>query len=42
VLGAIALLAVPAVLALVRRRELSDAVAKTMSREPPPALASTR
>jgi Na+/melibiose symporter-like transporter len=39
VLGAIALLAVPAIFALVRRNELSDAVAKTTSREPQPALA---
>jgi EmrB/QacA subfamily drug resistance transporter len=41
VLGAIALLAVPAVFALVRRDELSDAVAKTTIREPQPALAGT-
>ncbi len=41
VLGAIALLAVPAIFALVRRDELSDAVAKTTIREPQPALAST-
>ena len=39
VLGAIALLAVPAIFALVRRAELSDAVAKTTIREPQPALA---
>jgi MFS family permease len=39
VLGAIALLAVPAILALVRRDELSDAVAKTTIREPQPVLA---
>jgi EmrB/QacA subfamily drug resistance transporter len=39
VLGAIALLAIPAIFALVRRDELSDAVAKTTSREPQPALA---
>jgi EmrB/QacA subfamily drug resistance transporter len=38
VLGAIALLAVPAIFALVRRDELSDAVAKTTIREPQPAL----
>jgi EmrB/QacA subfamily drug resistance transporter len=38
VLGAIALLAVPAIFALVRREELSDAVAKTTIREPQPAL----
>jgi EmrB/QacA subfamily drug resistance transporter len=41
VLGAIALLAVPAIFALVRRDELSDAVAKTTIREPKPALAGT-
>ncbi|MFZ0381460.1 MAG: MFS transporter [Solirubrobacteraceae bacterium] len=40
VLGAIALLAVPAIFALVRRDELSDAVAKTTIREPRPVLAS--
>jgi MFS family permease len=34
VLGAIALLAVPAIFALVRRGELTDAVAKTTTREP--------
>jgi EmrB/QacA subfamily drug resistance transporter len=39
VLGAIALLAVPAIFALVRRDELSNAVAKTTIREPQPALA---
>ncbi len=39
VLGAIALLAIPAIFALVRRDELSDAVAKTTIREPQPALA---
>jgi EmrB/QacA subfamily drug resistance transporter len=39
VLGAIALLAVPAIFALVRRDELSDAVAKTTLREAQPALA---
>jgi EmrB/QacA subfamily drug resistance transporter len=38
VLGAIALLAVPAIFALVRRDEISDAVAKTTTREPQPAL----
>ena len=38
VLGAIALLALPAIFALVRRDELSDAVAKTTIREPQPAL----
>jgi EmrB/QacA subfamily drug resistance transporter len=41
VLGAIALLAVPAIFALVRRNELSDAVAKAAAREPQPALAGT-
>ena len=41
VLGAIALLAVPAIFALVRRDELSDAVANTTIREPQPALAGT-
>jgi EmrB/QacA subfamily drug resistance transporter len=41
VLGAIALLAVPAIFALVRRDELSDAVARTTIREPQPALAGT-
>jgi len=39
VLGTIALLALPAIFALVRRHELSDAVAKTTIREPQPALA---
>jgi EmrB/QacA subfamily drug resistance transporter len=39
VLGAIGLLAVPAIYALVRRDELSDAVAKTTIRDPQPALA---
>ncbi|MBV9414863.1 MAG: MFS transporter [Solirubrobacterales bacterium] len=39
VLGVIALLAVPTIFALVRRDELSDAVAKTTLREPQPALA---
>ena len=39
VLGAIGLTAVPAILALVRHDELSDAVAKTTVREPQPALA---
>ncbi len=38
VLGAIGLLAVPAIFTLVRRTELSDAVAKTTVREPQPAL----
>jgi EmrB/QacA subfamily drug resistance transporter len=41
VLGAIALLALPAIFALVRRNELSDAVAKAAPREPQPALAGT-
>ena len=41
VLGAIALLALPAIFALVRRHELSDAVTKTTTREPQPALAGT-
>ena len=39
VLGAIALLSIPAILALVRRSEPSQAVAKTTVREPQPALA---
>ena len=39
VLGAIALLAVPAIFALVRHNELSEAVEKTTVREPQPALA---
>jgi EmrB/QacA subfamily drug resistance transporter len=39
-LGAIALIAVPAIVALVRRNEVSDAVAKTMVREPQSALAA--
>jgi hypothetical protein len=38
-LGAIALLAIPAIFVLVRRDELSDAVAKTTIRAPQPALA---
>jgi EmrB/QacA subfamily drug resistance transporter len=41
VLGAIALIAVPAIFALVRRDELSDAVAKTTIRDAKPALAGT-
>ena len=41
VLGAIALLAVPAIFALVRRDELSDAVPKTTIRDAHPALAGT-
>jgi EmrB/QacA subfamily drug resistance transporter len=40
VLGAIALIAVPAIFALVRRDELSDAVAKTAAGEPQPAEAA--
>ncbi|HEX4107898.1 MAG TPA: MFS transporter [Solirubrobacteraceae bacterium] len=42
VLGVIALLAVPAIFALVRRDELSDAVSKTSIHEPDPALACSR
>jgi len=38
-LGAIALIAVPAIFALVRRDELTDAVDKTAVREPQPAVA---
>jgi EmrB/QacA subfamily drug resistance transporter len=41
VLGAIALLALPAIFALVRREELSDAVTKTTIREPQAAPADT-
>jgi EmrB/QacA subfamily drug resistance transporter len=41
VLGAIALLALPAIFTLVRRNELSEAVAKTTVGELNPALAST-
>jgi MFS family permease len=41
VLGAIALIALPAIFALIRRDELSDAVARTTIREPEPALAPT-
>jgi EmrB/QacA subfamily drug resistance transporter len=41
VLGAIALLALPAIFALVRRDEPSDAVIKTTIREPQPAPAGT-
>ena len=40
VLGAIALLALPAIFALVRRNDLSDAVRKTTTRDPEPALAT--
>jgi EmrB/QacA subfamily drug resistance transporter len=39
VLGAIALVAIPAIFALVRRDELSAAVSKTTGREPQPAFA---
>jgi hypothetical protein len=39
VLGAIALLALPAIFVLIRRDELSDSVAKTTIREPQPAFA---
>jgi hypothetical protein len=39
VLGAIALLALPAIFALVRRDELSDAVRRTTMREPELAFA---
>ncbi|HEX4011624.1 MAG TPA: MFS transporter [Solirubrobacteraceae bacterium] len=41
VLGAIALLALPAIFALVRRDELFSAVTKSTIREPQPALATT-
>ncbi|MBV9337876.1 MAG: hypothetical protein JO243_18480 [Solirubrobacterales bacterium] len=41
VLGAIALIALPAIFALVRRAELSDAVSKTTIRQAQPALAGT-
>ena len=41
VLGALALIALPAIFALVRRDELSDAVARTTIREAQPALAET-
>jgi EmrB/QacA subfamily drug resistance transporter len=41
VLGAIALLALPAIYALIRPDELSDAVTKTTIRDAQPALAST-
>jgi len=41
VLGAIALLALPAIVTLVRRDELSHTVAKTAIRETPAAVAST-
>jgi hypothetical protein len=39
VLGAVALLALPAIFVLIRGDELTDAVAKTTVREPQPALA---
>ncbi len=39
VLGAIALIAIPAIFALVRRDELTDAVSKTTAREPQPSFA---
>jgi hypothetical protein len=39
VLGAIALLALPAIFALIRRDEVSDAVTKTTIREPQPTPA---
>ncbi|HEV2981655.1 MAG TPA: MFS transporter [Solirubrobacteraceae bacterium] len=42
VLGAIALIAVPAIFVLIRRNELSEAVAKSTVREARPALAATR
>ena len=41
VLGAIALIALPAIFVLVRRDERSDAVAKTTIREPQTALGAT-
>jgi MFS family permease len=41
VLGAIALLALPAIVVLVRRDELSDAVTKTTLRDAKPAVASS-
>ena len=41
VLGAIALLSLPAIFLLVRRDELSDAVAKTTIGEAQPALATS-
>jgi EmrB/QacA subfamily drug resistance transporter len=42
VLGAIALIALPAIFALVRRNEPSAAVSKTTVREPKPALAGAK
>jgi hypothetical protein len=41
VLGGIALLAIPAIFALVRHEAVSTAVAKTGIREPQPAPAAT-
>ena len=41
VLGAIALLALPAIFVLIRRKELSDAVTQTTVRDGQPALAAT-
>jgi EmrB/QacA subfamily drug resistance transporter len=41
VLGAIALLALPAIFTLIRRNELADALAKTRIGEPQPALAAS-
>jgi EmrB/QacA subfamily drug resistance transporter len=41
VLGAVALIALPAIFVLVRRDELSEPVTKTTIREPQPALAAT-
>jgi hypothetical protein len=41
VLGAIGLLAIPAIFALVRSEAVSTAVAKTSARDPQPALAAT-
>ena len=40
VLGAIALLALPAIFTLIRRDELSDAVTKTTRHEAQPALSA--
>jgi EmrB/QacA subfamily drug resistance transporter len=41
VLGAIGLLAIPAIFALIRRNEVSEEIAKPAVREPQPALATT-
>jgi len=41
VLGAIGLLAIPAIFALVRRQAVSTAVAETSVRDPQPALVAT-